>query len=146
MADETAAPGPSGYSPKAWACFQMLLPPPNSWMNGFMFRLRNEGKPFLCFSSSACVVLQLLLHIYGEEDFPAEDPVLPEHQLHLPLPKKPDVSGLSLLNPNFLLRENKNGPLGNRMADTRWRSSTRLRVLIQTARPPKCGCRTQRRR
>lgn len=39
----------------------------------------------LCFSSSARVLLQLLLFLRGEKDSPEDDPLLQKNQLHLPL-------------------------------------------------------------
>ncbi|KAJ8783925.1 hypothetical protein J1605_008968 [Eschrichtius robustus] len=64
--------------------------------------LRNGCKPFLRFSSSACASLQLLFHIGGEKDVPAENPVLQEHQLHLLLQKPSNVSGCKSSEPPYL--------------------------------------------
>ncbi|TEA32067.1 hypothetical protein DBR06_SOUSAS25810036 [Sousa chinensis] len=60
-------------------------------MRGTQSSLRNGCKPFLRFSSSACVILQVLFHTGGEKDVPAENPVLQEHQLHLLLQKPSNI-------------------------------------------------------
>lgn len=69
----------------SWRVLFFLFFFKSSWMRTRKFRLRNGCKLFLRFSSSARVVLQLLLYIYEEKDFPGENTVLQKHQLHLPL-------------------------------------------------------------
>ena len=121
--------GPLDVAPKPEPVLEAFSPPP-SWIRGTQSRLRNECDSFLCFSSSARVILQLLFHNSEEKDFSEENPVLQEHQLHLLLQKPSDVSNVSSSIPNSLLQRTETGPPGIRIADARWRCSTRLRFFF----------------
>ena len=104
--------------------------PPPSWVRGTQNGLRSKCKPFLCFSSSACAILQLLFQNSEGKDFSEENPVLQEHQLHLLLQRPSDVRNVSSSVPNLLLQRTETGPPGIRVADARWRCSTRLRCFF----------------
>lgn len=104
--------------------------PPPSWVRGTQNGLRNKCKPFLCFSSSACAILQLLFQNGEGKNFSQENPVLQEHQLHLLLQRPSDVRNVSSSVPNLLLQRTETGPPGIRAADARWRCSTRLRFFF----------------
>lgn len=126
--------GPLDVAPKPEPVLEAFSPPP-SWMRGTQSGLRNECDPFLCFSSSARVILQLLFHNSEEKDFFEENPMLQEHQLHLLLQKPSDVSDVSSSVPNSLLQRTETGTPGIRIADARWRCSTRLRVFFVFNKP-----------
>ena len=104
--------------------------PPPSWVRGTQNGLRNKYKPFLCFSSSACAILQLLFQNGEGKNFSQGNPVLQEHQLHLLLQRPSDVRNVSSSVPNLLLQRTETGPPGIRAADARWRCSTRLRFFF----------------
>lgn len=91
--------------------------------------MRNGCKLFLCFSSSASVVLQVLLYICEEKASPEENLLLPIHQFLLLPQRGCNVSVFPCSIPDFFLRRTGTSSPKISIANARWQCPTRLRFL-----------------